>query len=453
MRIGVLDVGSNSAHLKIVDLVEGEPPRTVATLKHPTRLARAIGPDGVIDDEAVRLLGGAVGQAACTATLHRVDELIAFATSAVRDAANRDEVVDRIADGTGIELGFLTGGQEASLTFQAVRAWYGWSVRRLLVVDIGGGSLEIAAGDGREPDTALSLPLGADRLTRRYLPGDPPSPERVRRLRRHVRRELAAAVAPFAGDLDARTPGTLAVGTSRVLTQLAVLGGAPKPRKGPYARRVLHRARLRGRIDDLAAMTAAQRAGLRGISVPRAPHILAGGIVADATMSALHVKHLDVCPWALREGVILQRWREIADPAREPTRLPTSPRPRSHLHVVPPVSEAHARRADRGRDPEAAGAGPGRGDRDPLADGQVPGDGHAVEVAGSRWRPGHRAGGDGRRERRAVGLVVAAGPSPGAVPVPRQEEQPVAARQVQAARSAGTAGDPGQDGRRGDRRP
>ncbi|GGV07378.1 hypothetical protein GCM10010182_28030 [Actinomadura cremea] len=343
MRIGVLDVGSNSAHLKIVDLAEGRPPCTVDTLKHPTRLAEAIAPDGTIGDEAVRRLVGAVGQAACTAALHGVDELIAFATSAVRDAANRDEILARVADRTGVELGFLTGAQEATLTFQAVRAWYGWSARRLLVVDIGGGSLEIAAGEGQEPDVALPLPLGAGRLTRRHLPGDPPGPERVRRLRRHVRRKLADATAPLAGDLDGRAAGTVAVATSRVLTQLAVLGGAPKPRKGPHVRRVLRRARLRGQIDDLAGMTASQRAGLRGISAPRAPQILAGAIVAEATMSALHVKHMEVCPWALREGIILHRWEMLADPAaRSPTPLPASPRPRSHLIVVPSVAEAHA---------------------------------------------------------------------------------------------------------------
>lgn len=127
MRIGVLDVGSNSAHLKIVDLAEGRPPRTVATLKHPTRLAEAIDPDGTIGEEAVCRLVGAVGQAACTAALHGVDELVAFATSAVRDATDRDEILARVADRTGVELGFLTGGQEATLTFHAVRAWYGWS--------------------------------------------------------------------------------------------------------------------------------------------------------------------------------------------------------------------------------------------------------------------------------------------------------------------------------------
>lgn len=190
---------------------------------------------------------------------------------------------------------------------------------------------------------ALSLPLGAGRLTRKHLPGDPPDPERVRRLRRHVRRKLAATAGPFAGDLDGRAPGTLPVATSRVLTQLAVLGGAPKPRKGPYERRVLHRSRLRAQIDDLAGMTAAERAELRGISAPRARQILAGAIVAEATMTALHVKRLEVCPWALREGIIMHRWQMMADPAaRERAPLPASPRPRSHLHAVPMVSEAHA---------------------------------------------------------------------------------------------------------------
>lgn len=204
MRSGVLDVGSNSAHLKIVDLRPGEPPRPVRDVKHRTRPAESINSARQIEEVAIERLVPAVGKAARAAEAEQVDELIAFATSAVRDAANREAIVTRVAMETGIRLGFLEGRDEARLTFLAAREWYGWSAGPILLVDLGGGSLEIAYGDGREPELAVSLPLGAGRLTREYLPGDPPRRKDVRRLTREVcgrletgTRELREAADPL----------------------------------------------------------------------------------------------------------------------------------------------------------------------------------------------------------------------------------------------------------------
>ena len=106
---------------------------------------------------------------------------MAFATSAVRDAMDGAEVIEAVRDQTGVDLVVLPGGDEAAMTFLAVRRWFGWSAGRLLCLDIGGGSLEIAAGRDETPDLAVSVPLGAGRLTREWLPGDPPSRKDVRR--------------------------------------------------------------------------------------------------------------------------------------------------------------------------------------------------------------------------------------------------------------------------------
>src|SRR5205823_1613453 len=102
------------------------------------------------------------------------EDLLAFATSAIREAANGEDVLAAVRDGVGVDLQVLPGNDEAKLTFLAVRRWFGWSAGRLLVLDIGGGSLELASGIDEEPDTALSVPLGAGRLTRERLHGDPP---------------------------------------------------------------------------------------------------------------------------------------------------------------------------------------------------------------------------------------------------------------------------------------
>ncbi|MEU6036811.1 Ppx/GppA family phosphatase [Actinomadura sp. NPDC047616] len=345
MRLGVLDVGSNSAHLKVVEVDVGRPHRTVATVKHPTRLAEATGADGTVEPAAIGRLTEAIRGSIGAAARHDVDELIAFATSAVRDAANRDEIVARVTASTGLRLGFLTGRDEARLTFLAARAWYGWSAGGLLLADIGGGSLEIAHGDGQEPTTALSLPLGAGRLTREHLPGDPPSPKRVRRLRRLVRRRLTEATGELAARLAARRDDPQPMrplATSRTFTQLARLTGAPKHKAGPYARRVLDRERLRAQIPVLARTDYAGRAKLPGISRARAPQILAGAIVAEAVMTIFDIEQLEICPWALREGVVIRRLQAMADPADaddETARLTQSilrlPAQRDRSPVVP----------------------------------------------------------------------------------------------------------------------
>lgn len=303
MRIGVLDVGSNSAHLKVADVSPGGPPRPVTSVKRRTRLAEAVEADGSISEGAVDRLVAAVADAAAEAREREVDELVAFATSAVRGAANRQWIAARVRVEAGIELGFLEGTDEARLTFLAARSWYGWSAGPLLLMDIGGGSLEIAYGDGHEPDIALSLPLGAGRLTREYLPGDPPEPDDVDRLRTRVRRLIHKRTR----DLRSRPAPVRVAVTSKTFTQLARLTGAPKPKAGPYVRRTLQRDRLRKEIPKLAERKAARRARLPGVSRSRAAQILAGAIVADAAMTVLDLASVDVCPWAVREGVICHR--------------------------------------------------------------------------------------------------------------------------------------------------
>jgi exopolyphosphatase / guanosine-5'-triphosphate,3'-diphosphate pyrophosphatase len=125
---------------------------------------------------------------------------------------------------------FLTGHDEARLTYLAVHQWYGWSAGRLLIIDIGGGSMEIVLGRDAEPDLAVSLPLGAGRLTRAFLPDDPPSQSQLSALRQHVNATLREVADRLRWE---GTPGK-AVGTSKTFKQLARLAGAPAQRKGPF---------------------------------------------------------------------------------------------------------------------------------------------------------------------------------------------------------------------------
>lgn len=232
-----------------------------------------------------------------------VEELLAFATSAVRDAANGDDVLASVRSDTGVDISVLPGPEEARLTFLAVRRWFGWSSGKVLMLDIGGGSLEIAAGIDEVPDVAISLPLGAGRLTRDWFTSDPPSADEVRQLRRHIRTEIARQ----AGEVTRSGPADRAVATSKSFRQLARIAGAAPSGEGPYVRRLVSHADITELAKRLAAMSQAERADLPGVSRGRAPQLAAGALVADAAMDLFGLAELEVCPWALREGVILRR--------------------------------------------------------------------------------------------------------------------------------------------------
>jgi exopolyphosphatase/guanosine-5'-triphosphate,3'-diphosphate pyrophosphatase len=313
MRLGVLDVGSNTVHLLVVDAHRGGAPLPASSHKQELRLAEHLLPDGRIDDSGSDALVQFVAGCLEVAEDLGVEETVAFATSAIREAPNGDEVLRRVRDETGVELRVLGGQGEASLTFLAVRRWYGWSAGRLLVLDIGGGSLEIASGRDELPDVAISVPLGAGRLTRELLPGDPPDAGDIKAARKHIRAEVARVVHELSrsGSIDR------AVGTSKTFRSLARICGAAPSSEGPYVERHLKRRDLERRLPKLAKMTATQRADLPAVSPGRARQLLAGALVADAAMELLGVEELQICPWALREGVILRRL-DVIDPVSDP---------------------------------------------------------------------------------------------------------------------------------------
>ena len=309
MRLGVLDVGSNTVHLLVVDAHRGAHPTPMSSTKSSLRLAESIDDSGKLTRRGAEKLIATVDEFAKIAASSGCSELMAFATSAVRDARNSDDVLARVRAETGVELEVLSGVDESRLTFLAVRRWYGWSAGRLTHLDIGGGSLELSTGVDEAPDVALSVPLGAGRLTREWLPDDPPGRRRVAMLRDWLDTELAEAAKAM---LDAGPPD-LAVGSSKTFRSLARLTGAAPSTAGPRVKRTLTANGLRQLIAFISRMTTADRAELEGVSAERAPQIVAGALVAEASMRALSLESVDICPWALREGVILRRLDSEAD--------------------------------------------------------------------------------------------------------------------------------------------
>lgn len=298
----MLDVGSNTVHLLVVDARHGAHPWPAHSQKEQLRLAEQISDDGSLSDTGADALVRACAQARKAADQMKIEELLAFATSAVRDASNSQAVLRRVQQEAGVELRVMSGEEEARMTFLAARRWFGWSAGRLLVMDIGGGSLEIAAGADEDPSVALSLPVGAGRLTRELFSSDPPAPKELSSLESHIDSVLPAL--PQGHDL--------AAATSKNFRTLARLAGSAPSGQGLWAPRSLTRFGLHQVLGFIRRMPASSLAELDGVSTSRARQLVASAIVAERTMHRLGVQELRICPWALREGVILSRLDRLA---------------------------------------------------------------------------------------------------------------------------------------------
>jgi exopolyphosphatase/guanosine-5'-triphosphate,3'-diphosphate pyrophosphatase len=296
-RVGVLDVGCFSAQLVVVDRARGSLLHPEVSHKVRLRMDRALDDRGRITKAGVDQLVSAVREARRLADQAEVSTLVPFATSVIRDAANGTQVREQVAARAGVGLGVLSGPEEARLSYLAARRWFGWSAGPLVVLDVGGGTVEIAAGAAEAPEFARSMPLGARTLTREWLDDAATSPRRLRELRSHL-------VAQIEDVLPVTVDGR-AVGCSKVFEQLARLAGARPQREGPSVARNLTLSDLRSWIPRLASRSARQRARLPGISAHRARQSLAGAVVAEALMSTAGHDVVEICPWSTREGLLL----------------------------------------------------------------------------------------------------------------------------------------------------
>jgi exopolyphosphatase/guanosine-5'-triphosphate,3'-diphosphate pyrophosphatase len=305
MRLGVLDVGSNTIHLQVMDAHPGARPTPTTNFKVELRLTEYLDVSGAISTAGVQLLNDAIQEAVAHARVNETDEILAFATSAVRDAANGAQIISDINKKHEIDLQVLDGDDEASMTFLAVRRWLGWSAGKLLVLDIGGGSLEIASGINENPEATISMPLGAARLTREFLTGDPYSSKGIKNLEKYAEEVLRDSMPNSLKTHDADH----FVATSKTFRTLARIcgqwyGDNPK---------IIERSSLKSAMPRLIEMTNKSRAELPGVSASRAQQIVAGGIVALAVMDRLDVDEAEICPWALREGIVLRRLDWLSD--------------------------------------------------------------------------------------------------------------------------------------------
>lgn len=293
-RAAVLDVGCFSAHLVVAG-------REVETLRRPLlshkvrlRLDQAVDQAGRIEPEGIERIVEAVTEARDRLSPVSVSTFVPYATSCVRDAANVDEVVDTVVRRTGLRLRLMSGDREAQLSYVAARRWLE-TEKSVAVLDVGGGTLELAVGSASRPSFTRSLPLGARTLSRAGLN----DPELVATMRGRLLRRITDALPDDVRDDFGRGHG---VGCSKVFQQLAKLTRSHARRPG---RARLSRADLATWIPRLAELPPHRRAELPGISPHRARQSLAGAVVAEALMIATGHDVVDVCPWSTKEGLLL----------------------------------------------------------------------------------------------------------------------------------------------------
>ena len=298
MRLGVLDVGSNTVHLQVVDTHPGARPNPTFNHKEELRLTEYLDGENNISKEGITALRSAIKNAIAHSKSVKTEELLPFATSALREASNGTEIISGINKDYDIDLQVLTGEEEAKLTFLAARRWFGWSSGRLLVIDIGGGSLEIASGIDESPEVAVTLPLGASRLTKSHLQGDPFTAKSVRALRDYIETQLESVLPTLVKHEDSDR----AIATSKTLRTLARLCGDWYGGNG----KIITLDAIRKISSRLAEMDSDERTKLPGVSANRARQIVAGAFVTESVMRNLDLDKLEICPWALREGIVLK---------------------------------------------------------------------------------------------------------------------------------------------------
>jgi exopolyphosphatase/guanosine-5'-triphosphate,3'-diphosphate pyrophosphatase len=305
-RIAAIDIGTNSIHM-IVAEAKGREYRVVDREKDAVQLGLSSLDGQPLTDDAIERGVASISRMSSIAARWQVDEVIAVATSAVREAPNRREFLRRIRDAAGIKVKVISGEEEADLIFRAVRGAVDLRGSTALAIDIGGGSVELIVGTGDEIYFTASEALGALRMSQRFGLQDRPSARSVNECRRFVAGRMAKV------QKRVRRLGVdLCVGTSGTIEALAAMASGGGDSSGL---KTLESAALFALVPALAAMTAAERAAKYGIDEKRAGSIVGGAIVLEQAMKLLEVDSLFASPAAMREGLIGSRVSELV---REP---------------------------------------------------------------------------------------------------------------------------------------
>jgi exopolyphosphatase/guanosine-5'-triphosphate,3'-diphosphate pyrophosphatase len=306
--VAVIDIGSNSGRVMVYRLEAGGHLHVLAGSRAPLRLVRELDRTGRIPAESLERAFEALRDFRSIANGSGVKRLTAAGTSALRDAANGPAFIRRVRRELGLTIRTLSGVEEARYGF--LGAVGGLPVEHGALFDLGGGSLQVGRFRSRRLLGAVSVPLGALRVSDAFLKSDPPAPREVRRLREHAREVLDAA------GLKTFSEGEELVGTGGTLRNLARIdqraSDYPIPRLHGY---VLTRRRLREIVGGLAGARLKKRGRVSGLNADRRDSVVGGGLVIETVLEVLGAECVVVSGEGVREGLA----RSLAGERLEPT--------------------------------------------------------------------------------------------------------------------------------------
>src|SRR2546423_1386226 len=299
VRVSAIDIGSNSIRQTIADVSPTGVIRVVDEMKAAPRLGAGLYERGMLSEVAIQNSLVILGRMATLAKQLEVDRTEVIATSAVRDARNGEGFLKLAREETGLNIRVLDGDDEARLAFRSALAHFELAIGRAVVMDIGGGSVELALSADGLVDRLLSLPLGAIRMTEKYLA--PGKKNGLQKLRKHVRSELRRHLAVR----HWHTPRIICSGGT-----FTTLGAIYLARTGMADAKTVHgtvvpRIELEHIVDTLNNMSLVERQGVPGLKAARSDIIVAGLAVAAEVAARVEAKELVVSAYGIREGLLL----------------------------------------------------------------------------------------------------------------------------------------------------
>jgi exopolyphosphatase/guanosine-5'-triphosphate,3'-diphosphate pyrophosphatase len=320
LRLASIDVGSNSIHMVVAQADADGGITTLWRMKEPVGLGRLSFPSHRLSAEAMDRAVSVLARFQQSAQQRQAEKIVAVATSAIREAQNGGDLIERIRRELGLYVRVVSAREEARLIYLAVRHALKMRGQPHLIVDIGGGSVEFIVGDDKHVSMLESRKLGAARMTAQFVRTDPISPEELRQLRRYYEKELSALCQQIRGLRPVK-----AIGTSGTLENLATLCGSDADGNG-HGPQMIERPRMEKLLAELLESRSKDRAHIRGLDDQRKDQIVAGAVLVSELFERLNLKRMEICPFALREGILLDYLsrhlpdlairRELPDPRR-----------------------------------------------------------------------------------------------------------------------------------------
>ncbi len=327
-RVAAIDVGSNSLHMAVA---QADPDGAITTLwrmKEMVGLGRISFPSKRLTAEAIDRAVTTLARFQQAARVRGCEKILAIATSAVREAENGGDFLQRVREELGMTIRVVSARDEARLIYLGVRHAEDLGDRPHFVVDIGGGSVEFIVGDATKAAMLESRKLGASRMTASFITTDPVSAPELKALTAHYDKELK----PICQQIQALHP-VAALGTSGTMENLAAMCAAlygkhdrADARHSPVEASVIDRDAMARLVSKLIDSNSEERAGLPGLDDQRKDQIVAGAILVNELFKRLGLKEIRLCRSALREGILLdylgrhlpelQIRRQVPDPRR-----------------------------------------------------------------------------------------------------------------------------------------